>query len=49
MTKPYVSELSELRARQDFAELVAGRFVSMTPTERRQFDALMKWNRSTNR
>lgn len=49
MTKPYAAELSELRARQDFAELVERRFVTMTPAERRQFEALMKWSPSTKR
>ncbi len=44
MTKPYATELSELRSRQDFAELVERRFVAMTPSERRQFEALMKWS-----
>lgn len=43
MTKPYASELAELRAREEFAEFVERRFVTMTPAERRQFDALMKW------
>jgi len=43
VTKPYVAELSELRERQDFADMVARRFVAMTPAERRQFDALMRW------
>jgi hypothetical protein len=45
VTRPYASELSELRAREEFAELVERRFVTMTPAERRQFDALMKWTK----
>ena len=49
VTKPYVTELSDLRSRQDFAELVEQRFVRMTPGERRQFDALMKWSSMTKR
>jgi hypothetical protein len=28
----------------DFAESVEHRALTMTPAERRQFDALMKWN-----
>lgn len=44
-TKPYAAELEELRTRLAFVELVEHRFVTMTPAERRQFDALMKWNR----
>ncbi len=49
VTKPYAAELSELRARQEFAELIERRFVAMTPAERRQFDSLMRWNPSTKR
>lgn len=44
VTQPYAAELSELRSRQEFAELIERRFVTMTPVERRQFDALMKWS-----
>jgi hypothetical protein len=44
-TKPYAAELEELRSRLAFVEVVEHRFVTMTPAERRQFDALMKWNR----
>ncbi len=44
--KPYAAELEELRNRLAFVEVVEHRFVTMTPAERRQFDALMKWNRS---
>ena len=45
-TKPYAAELEELRSRLAFLGVVEHRFVTMTPAERRQFDALMKWNRS---
>jgi hypothetical protein len=44
--KPHAAELEELRSRLAFVEVVEHRFVTMTPAERRQFDALMKWNRS---
>jgi len=44
-TKPYAAELEELRSRLAFVEVVEHRFVTMTPAERRQFDALMKWSR----
>ena len=43
VTNPDASELTELRARQDFAEVIERRFVTMTPTERRQFEVLMKF------
>ena len=43
-TKPYTSELEELRTRLAFVEFVERRVVTMTPAERRQFDTLMKWN-----
>lgn len=46
VTKPYALELSEFRTRQEFAEAIERRFVSMTPAERRQFDALMRWQSS---
>jgi hypothetical protein len=49
ITQPYAVELSELRARRDFAEVIERRFVTMTPAERRQFEALMKWSPSTKR
>jgi len=45
-TKPYAAEVEALRARIKFVEFVERRVVMMTPTERRQFDALMKWNAS---
>ena len=43
VTKPREAELTALRARASFAELVEHRLAKMTRTERRQFDALMKW------
>ena len=43
-TRPYEIELSALRSRMDFAESVEHRALTMTPAERRQFDALMKCN-----
>jgi hypothetical protein len=45
-TKPYAAELADLRSRVEFARFVEHRVITMTPTERRQLDALMKWNRS---
>ena len=43
-TRPYQAEIAALRSRMDFAEAVEHRALTMTPGERRQFDALMKWN-----
>jgi hypothetical protein len=43
VTKPREAELTALRSRARFAELVEHRIAKMTRTERRQFDALMKW------
>ena len=43
-TRPYQAELAALRSRIDFAEFVEHRALTMTAAERRQFDALMKWN-----
>ena len=48
-TRPYQAELAVLRSRMDIAEYVEHRAVTMTPAERRQFDALMRWNVSTKR
>ena len=42
VTRPYQAELAELRSRIDFANYVEHRALTMTPAERRQFDALMK-------
>ncbi len=43
VTRPYQGELAALRSRTEFTELVERRVLTMTPAERRQFDALMKW------
>ncbi len=43
-TKPYATEIVALRSRMDFAEFVERRVVTMTPAERRQFEALMRWD-----
>jgi len=37
-----MDELTALRARADLATRIKVRVATMTPTERRQFDALMK-------
>lgn len=42
VTRPYEAEMTYLRQRQDFAEAVERRMLTMTAAERRQFDALMK-------
>jgi len=42
-TKPYGDELAALRSRIGFVDFVEHRVLTMTPAERRQFDALMKW------
>lgn len=46
-TKPYAAELASLRSRAEFASFVEHRALTMTPAERRQFDALMKWGSSS--
>jgi len=43
VTKPYAAEIADLRSRVGFADFVQHRMLTMTPAERRQFDALMKW------
>ena len=48
VTRPYQAELAALRSRTEFTELVEHRVLAMTPAERRQLDALMKWNPSTS-
>jgi hypothetical protein len=35
--------MADLRSRVGFADFVQHRMLTMTPAERRQFDALMKW------
>lgn len=44
VTRPAAADLAALRGRMDFVEFVEHRVVTMTPAERRQFDALMRWN-----
>ena len=48
-TQAYQAELAALRSRIDIAEYVEHRALMMTPAERRQFDALMKWNAAVKR
>lgn len=48
-TRPYQAELDTLRSRMELVEFVEHRALTMSPAERRQFDALMKWNASTKR
>jgi hypothetical protein len=45
VTKPFVEELERLRPRAELGQLVEDRMSAMTPAERRQLDALMKWKR----
>jgi hypothetical protein len=47
--RPSEAELVLLRSRVDILDDVAQRVLRMTPTERRQFDGLMKWNVPSNR
>jgi hypothetical protein len=42
VSRPYEAELATLRARVELLDFVAQRIITMTPTERRQFDVLMK-------
>jgi len=44
VTRTWAAELTALRARMDVAEFVERRIVTMAPAERRQFDALLRWN-----
>ena len=41
-SQPYQGELASLRSRVELLDFVAQRVITMTPSERRQFDALMK-------
>jgi len=41
-SRPYEAELSSLRFRVEVLDAVGARILTMTPAERRQFDALMK-------
>lgn len=43
VTQPYAVELAALRARSGFSDMIVQRMATMTATERRQLDALMKW------
>jgi hypothetical protein len=47
IAKPYVAELAILRPRAELGLIVEQRLNTMTPSERRQLDALMKWKRGT--
>lgn len=40
--RPYDAELASLRGRVELLDFVAQRIITMTPAERRQFDALMR-------
>ena len=46
VTEPYAAELETLRSRTEFADFVEHRIITMTAAERRQFDALMRWDTS---
>jgi len=41
-TQPYTTELETLRSRAELTDSISRRIMTMTPAERRQFDALMK-------
>ena len=47
IAKPYAAELEALRPHAELGQLVEQRMNTMTPTERRQLDALMKWKRAS--
>lgn len=42
--RPYEAELANLRHRVELLDFVGRRVITMTPNERRQFDALMREN-----
>jgi hypothetical protein len=48
-SRPYDAELNNLRTRVELLDAVAQRVITMTPAERRQFDALMRWNSPARR
>ena len=48
-SRPYDAELASLRTRVELLDAVAHRVLTMTPAERRQFDALMKWRSAPKR
>jgi hypothetical protein len=41
-SRPYEAELASLRTRVELLDVIAHRVITMTPAERRQFDALMR-------
>lgn len=43
VTRPYAAELAALRSRVAFVDVVEQRVATMTASERRQFDRLMRW------
>jgi hypothetical protein len=43
-SRPDQGELASLRSRVELMDFVARRVMTMTPAERREFDALMKWS-----
>jgi hypothetical protein len=43
IAKPYATELEALRPHAELGQIFEQRMNTMTPTERRQLDALMKW------
>ena len=47
MAKPYATELEALRPHAELGQIVEQRMSTMTPAERRQLDALMKWKRAS--
>lgn len=47
VTQPYAAELASLRSRIGFADSVEQRILTMTPAERRRFDALMRSDTSS--
>jgi hypothetical protein len=49
IAKPFASELDALRPRAELGLLVEHRMSTMTRAERRQLDALMKWDTSPRR
>jgi hypothetical protein len=48
-SRPDQTELASLRSRVELMDFVAKRVITMTPTERREFDLLMKWNTTSGR
>ena len=49
IARPYAAELAAFRSQVAFADYVQHRVVAMTPTERRQFDSLMRFNTAPKR